>query len=83
MDIAALESCLTLCDPADCSPPGSPVYGIVPARGLEWAATSLTRGSLDLGFGPVSPALQVDPSLRAPPEPGMRGPYSGVSRLRL
>ena len=32
------QSCLTLCVPMDCSPPGSPVHGIFQARGLEWAA---------------------------------------------
>ena len=40
-------------------------------------------GSLGLGFEPVSPALQADSSLLALPEVGMRGPYSGVSQLRL
>ena len=33
-----LQSCLTLCDPIDGSPPGSPVPGIVQARTLEWVA---------------------------------------------
>ena len=32
--------CLTLCDPTDCSPPGSSVHGIFQARVLEWAAIS-------------------------------------------
>ena len=32
------ESCLTLCDPMDCSPPGSSVHGIFQARVLEWVA---------------------------------------------
>ena len=31
-----LQSCLTLCDPTDGSPPGSPVPGILQARTLEW-----------------------------------------------
>ena len=30
-----LQSCLTLCDPIDCSPPGSPIPGILQARTLE------------------------------------------------
>ena len=34
----SLQSCLTLCDPIDGSPPGSPVPGILQARTLEWAA---------------------------------------------
>ena len=36
----ALQLCLTLCDPLDCSLPGSSVHGILQARRLEWAATS-------------------------------------------
>ena len=39
------QSCLTLCDPVDCSPPGSPVHGILQARTLEWVAISSSRGS--------------------------------------
>ena len=38
------QSCLTLCDPMDCSPPGS-VHGILQARILEWVAISFSRGS--------------------------------------
>ena len=37
--------CLTLCDPMDCSPPGSSVHGILQARVLEWIAISFSRGS--------------------------------------
>ena len=35
-----LQSCLTLCDPTDGSPPGSPIPGILQARTLEWVAIS-------------------------------------------
>ena len=35
-----LPSCPTLCDPTDCSPPGSSVHGILQARTLEWVARS-------------------------------------------
>ena len=38
-------SCLTLCDPLDCSPPGSSVHGISQARVLEWVDISFSRGS--------------------------------------
>ena len=34
----SLQSCPTVCDPMDCSPPGSPVPGILQARTLEWVA---------------------------------------------
>ena len=37
--------CLTLCDPVDCSPPGSSVLGILQARILEWVAIPFSRGS--------------------------------------
>ena len=36
--LKSLQSCPTLCDPIDGSPPGSPVPGILQARTLEWAA---------------------------------------------
>ena len=39
------QSCLTLCDPMDCSLPGSSVCGILQARILEWAAVPFSRGS--------------------------------------
>ena len=39
------QSCPTLCDPMDCSLPGSSVHGNFQARVLEWAATSFSKGS--------------------------------------
>ena len=39
----SLQSCLTLCDPRDDSPPGSPVPGILQARTLEWVAISFSN----------------------------------------
>ena len=39
------QTCPTLCDPMDCSLPGSSVHGIFQARRLEWVATSYFRGS--------------------------------------
>ena len=39
------QSCLTLCNPVDGSPPGSSVHGILQARVLEWAAISFSKGS--------------------------------------
>ena len=38
-----LQSCPTLCDPVDGSPPGSPVPGILQARTLEWGAISFSN----------------------------------------
>ena len=39
------QSCLTLCDPMDCSPPGFSVHGIFQARVLDWVAVSFSRGT--------------------------------------
>ena len=39
------QSCLTLCDPMDCSPVGSSVHGILQAKILEWVAISFSRES--------------------------------------
>ena len=43
--VLVIPSCLTLCDPVDYSPPGSPVHGILQPRILEWVAISFSRGS--------------------------------------
>ena len=42
----SLQSCTTLCDPIDGSPPGSPVPGILQATVLEWVATAFSEFSL-------------------------------------
>ena len=39
------QLCLTLCDPIECSPPGSSIHGIFQARILEWVALFFSRGS--------------------------------------
>ena len=40
-----LQSCPTLCDPMDCSPPGSSAHGVIQARILEWVTMPSSRGS--------------------------------------
>ena len=45
MHTKSLQSCPTLCDPMDSSPPGSSAHGISQARILEWVAISFSRGS--------------------------------------
>ena len=40
-----LSRAQTICDPADCSSPGSSVHGLTQARILEWVAISFSRGS--------------------------------------
>ena len=49
----SLPSCPILCDPVDCSPPGSSVHGILQVWILEWVAMSFSRGSSDLGIEPL------------------------------
>ena len=44
----SLQSCLTLCNPMNCSPPDSSVHGILQARILKWVAVPSSRGSSQL-----------------------------------
>ena len=44
-EVKVAQSCLTLCDPMDCSPPGSSVHGILHTRILEWVAVPFSRES--------------------------------------
>ena len=46
--VLVAQSCLTLCDPMNCSPPGFSVHGILQAKILEWVAISFSRGSSQL-----------------------------------
>ena len=48
----SLQSGPTLCDPMDCSLPGSSVHGILQARILEWVALPFSRGSSCQGSNP-------------------------------
>ena len=43
--VTVTQPCLTLCDPLDCSPPGSSVHGILQARILGWVAIPVSRGT--------------------------------------
>ena len=49
------QSCLTLCDPMDCSLPGSSVHRVIPARILEWVAVFSFWDLPDPGIEPASP----------------------------
>ena len=62
-----LQSCLTLCDTMDHSPPGSSVHGIFQARILEWIAISSSRGSSRPRNRTQSLALQADSLSSEPP----------------
>ena len=74
----------TLCNPMDCSPPGSSVHGISQARILEWFAISFSRGSSRPRDGlnprlPVSAALRVGSLPTEPPEEPLWSPTRGSS----
>ena len=45
VSVLVIQSCLTLCDPMDCSSPGSSVHGVIQAKILEWVAISFSKGS--------------------------------------
>ena len=70
----SIQSCPTLCDPIDGSPPGSPIPGILQARTLEWAAISFSNAwkgkvkvkslsRVGLFTTPWSEAYQAPPSM--------------------
>ena len=46
MKVLVTQSCPTLCDPVDCSPPGSSLHGILQVRILDWIPIPFSRGSL-------------------------------------
>ena len=54
MHAQSFQSCLTLCNLMECSPPGSSVHGILQARVLEWTAMPSFRGSSQPGVSDVS-----------------------------
>ena len=58
------QSCLTLCNPVDCNPPGSFVHGVLQAGMLEWVAIPFSRGS-------SRPRDQTHISYEGPGAPGL------------
>ena len=54
------QLCLTLCNPMDCSPPGSSIHGVLQARILEWVAMPSSRRSSQPEIKTKSPTLQAD-----------------------
>jgi len=56
----SLQSCPTLCDPIDGSPPGSPIPGILQARTLEWVAISFSNIICAIfEYGLIDPKFEV------------------------
>ena len=67
------QSYLTLCDPMECSPPGSSVHGILQARILEWVAFPFPGDLLNPGIKPMS----------LPSEPPGKPKNTGMGSLSL
>ena len=76
MCVLVTQSCLTLCDFMDRSPPGFSVHGILQVRILEWVAIPFFRGSPDPGIQPRSPVLKVDSLPSEPPGKPKRNLHS-------
>ena len=74
--VLVTQSCPTLCDPMDCSLPGSSVHQILQARILEWVAISSSRDLPNPGIEPRSSALQADSLPAEPP-----GKYFSMSYI--
>ena len=70
----------TLCNPMECSPPGSSVHGILQARILEWVAVPSSTDLPNPRIEPRSPTLQADSLLS---EPLRKPKNSGVGSLSL
>ena len=69
---ASLQSCPTLCDPIDGSPPGSSVYGILQARILDWVAVSFSNACMHAKSLRSCPIL-CDPTDSSPPGSSVHG----------
>jgi len=71
------QSCPTLSDPMDCSPPGSPVHGIFQARVLEWGAIAFSAAAA------AAKSLQSCPTLCDPIDSSPPGsPIPGIFQAR-
>ena len=79
-DAQSLQLCLTLCNPTDCSPPGSSVHEILQATVLAWVPISFSRGLPDPEIESRSPALQME-SLPYEPPGSLVLPRTSISSL--
>ena len=66
MKMLVAQSCLTLCNPMDCSLPGSSVHEILQARISEWVAVASPGDLPGPGIEARSPTLQADALTSAP-----------------
>ena len=74
------QLCLAVCDPIDCSPPGSSVHGVLQARILEWVTMYSSRGSSQPRYWTQVSSMRVDSS---PSEPPWKPKNTGVGDLSL
>ena len=88
----SLQSCPTLCDPIDGSPPGSPVPGILQVRTLEWVAISFSNAwkwkvkslsRVRLFVTPWTAAYQAPPSMGFSRQEYWRGVIHGIFQARV
>ena len=67
----SLQSCPTLCDPIDSSPPGSSIPGILQARTLEWVTISFSisciKSHISVSCGKLSSPFPMPDQVLAPP----------------
>ena len=66
-EVKGTQSCLTFCDPMDCSLPGSSVHGILRAVVPEWVAFTFPGDLANPGIEPRSPASQANSFPSEPP----------------
>ena len=76
----AAQSCLTLCDPMNCSPPGSSVHGDSPGKAAGVGCHAFLQGSSQSKDGTQASPLQVDSLLSEPPR---KSKNTGVGSLSL
>ena len=78
------QSCLTLSDPTDCSPPGSSIHGIFQARVLEWVAIPFSiRSVISILRRKTAKSLQSCPTLCDPIHGSPPGsPVPGILQAR-
>ena len=80
----SLQSCPTLCDPTDGSPPGSPVTGILQARTLQWVAIAFLTHPQCMKVKSESEVAQSCPTLRDPMDCSLPGSSAhGIFQARV
>ena len=72
------QLCPTLCNPMDCSLPGSSVHGNLQARIPKWVAIPFSMEFSDPGIEPSSPALQADSLPTKPPGKSLSVEVRGI-----